>query len=79
MPLPVEWSLVEGATLPENAFTVYDSLLGRAKLRKGETVLIDGGTSGIGSMGIMLARAVGARMITTAGSDDKCRAALESG
>ncbi len=79
LPLPVEWSLVEGATLPENAFTVYDSLLVRAKLRKGETVLIHGGTSGIGSMGIMLARAVGARIITTAGSDDKCRAALEFG
>jgi len=79
LPLPPEWSLVEGATLPENAFTVYDSLLVRAKLRKGETALIHGGTSGIGSTGIMFARAVGARVITTAGSDEKCRAALEFG
>lgn len=79
LPLPAEWSFVEGATLPENAFTVYDSLLLRARLRKGELVLIHGGTSGIGSMAIMFARAVGARVITTAGSDEKCRAALEIG
>jgi NADPH:quinone reductase len=79
LPLPSQWSFVEGATLPENAFTVYDSLLVRARLRRGETALIHGGTSGIGSMGIMFARAVGARVITTAGSDEKCRAALEFG
>ena len=79
LPLPPEWSFVEGATLPENAFTVYDSLLVRAKLRRGEIVLVHGGTSGIGSMAIMFARAVGARVITTAGSDEKCRAALEFG
>jgi NADPH:quinone reductase len=79
LPLPAEWSFVEGATLPENAFTVYDSLLLRAKLREGELALIHGGTSGIGSMAIMFARAVGARVITTAGSDEKCRAALEFG
>jgi NADPH:quinone reductase len=79
LPLPAQWSFVEGATLPENAFTVYDALLVRAKLRRGEDVLIHGGTSGIGSMGIMFARAVGARVITTAGSDEKCRAALDFG
>jgi putative PIG3 family NAD(P)H quinone oxidoreductase len=79
LPLPSQWSFVEGATLPENAFTVYDNLLVRAGLRKGETALIHGGTSGIGSMGIMFARAAGARVITTAGSDEKCRAALEIG
>ncbi len=79
LPLPAEWSFVEGATLPENAFTVYDSLLLRAKLRHGELALIHGGTSGIGSMAIMFARAVGARVITTAGSDEKCRATLEFG
>jgi NADPH:quinone reductase len=79
LPLPPEWSFVEGATLPENAFTVYDALLVRARLRAGETALIHGGTSGIGSTGIMFARAVGARVITTAGSDEKCRATLEFG
>ena len=79
LPLPAEWSFVEGATLPENAFTVYDSLIVRAKLRKGEVALIHGGTSGIGSMAIMFARAAGANVITTAGSDEKCRAALEFG
>jgi NADPH:quinone reductase len=79
LPLPAEWSFVEGATLPENAFTVYDALLMRARLRDGEVALIHGGTSGIGSMGIMFARAVGARVIATAGSDEKCRATLEFG
>jgi NADPH:quinone reductase len=79
LPLPAEWSFVEGATLPENAFTVYDALFARAKLRRGETALIHGGTSGIGSMGIMFARAAGARVITTAGSDEKCGATLEFG
>ncbi len=79
LPLPTQWSFVEGATLPENAFTVYDALFTRAKLRDGEIVLIHGGTSGIGSMGIMFARAAGARVITTAGSDEKCRAALDFG
>lgn len=79
LPLPPQWSFVEGATLPENAFTVYDALFTRAQLREGEIALIHGGTSGIGSMGIMFARAVGARVITTAGTDEKCRAALDFG
>ena len=77
--LPSQWSFVEGATLPENAFTVYDNLLLRAKLRAGEIALIHGGTSGIGTTGIMFARAVGARAIATAGSAEKCRATLEVG
>jgi len=79
LPLPSQWSFVEGATLPENAFTVYDNLLVRARLRAGETTLIHGGTSGIGVMAIMFARAVGARAITTAGSQEKCRATIEFG
>ncbi len=79
LPLPSQWSFVEGATLPENAFTVYDNLLVRAKLRAGELALIHGGTSGIGTMAIMFARAVGARVIATAGSEEKCRATLEIG
>jgi putative PIG3 family NAD(P)H quinone oxidoreductase len=79
LPLPSQWSFVEGATLPENAFTVYDNLLVRAGLCEGELALIHGGTSGIGVMAIMFARAVRARAITTAGSEEKCRATLEFG
>ena len=79
LPIPAGWNAVEAATLPENAFTVYDNLLTRARLRAGETVLVHGGTSGIGSMAIMLARAVGARVFATAGSAEKCAAALRLG
>jgi putative PIG3 family NAD(P)H quinone oxidoreductase len=79
LPLPGEWSFVEGATLPENAFTVYDNLLVRARLRSGETVLIHGGTSGIGTTAIAFALAAGARPVVTAGSDEKCRIALDLG
>lgn len=74
LPLPPEWSFVEGATLPENAFTVYDNLLVRARLRAGETVLIHGGTSGIGTTAIQLAAAWGATVYATAGSPEKARA-----
>jgi NADPH:quinone reductase len=79
LPVPSGWSALEAATLPENAFTVYDSLILRARLRGGETALVHGGTSGIGSMGIMFARALGATAIATAGSDDKCDACLRIG
>ncbi|HEY5348533.1 MAG TPA: NAD(P)H-quinone oxidoreductase [Candidatus Lustribacter sp.] len=77
--LPPQWSFVEGATLPENAFTVYDNLLTRARLRAGETVLIHGGTSGIGTTAIMFARAVGARPFVTVGTEHKCQAAIGLG
>jgi len=79
LPLPPQWSFIEGATLPENGFTVYDNLLVRARLRIGEIVLVHGGTSGIGTTAIMFARAIGARVIVTAGSEKKCQAALELG
>ena len=79
LPLPPQWSFVEGATLPENAFTVYDNLLVRARLRSGELVLIHGGTSGIGTTAIAFTLAAGARPIVTAGTDVKCRAALDLG
>jgi len=79
LPLPPEWSFVDGATLPENAFTVYDNVLVRARLRKDETLLVHGGTSGIGSMAIMFALAIGAHPIATAGSEKKCAAAIEIG
>ncbi len=79
LPIPSGWSAVEAATLPENAFTVYDNLFTRARLRSGETLLVHGGTSGIGSTAIMFARAFGAMVIATAGSPEKCAATLAFG
>lgn len=79
LPLPDDWSYVEGATLPENAFTVYDNVLVRARLFLGETLLVHGGTSGIGTTAIMFARAIGATAIATAGSDEKCEAMRKLG
>ncbi|MGH8163387.1 MAG: NAD(P)H-quinone oxidoreductase, partial [Rhodanobacteraceae bacterium] len=77
--VPKNWSTLEAATLPENMFTVYDNLFTRARLKRGETVLIHGGTSGIGSTAIMLAKAFGARVVTTVGSEVKCAAATRIG
>ncbi len=79
LPIPPGWTAVEAATLPENAFTVYDSMIVRARLRGGETVLVHGGTSGIGSTAIMFARAVGSTVMATAGSDAKCAACIQLG
>ncbi len=79
LPVPEGWSEIEAATLPENLFTVFDNLITRAQLKAGETALIHGGTSGIGSMALMLAQAWGAKSIATAGSQQKCEACLQSG
>ncbi|MDE2482361.1 MAG: NAD(P)H-quinone oxidoreductase [bacterium] len=79
LPLPETWSFVEGATLPENAFTVFDNLIVRARLQAGDVVLVHGGTSGIGTTAIMFARALGARVIATAGSREKCEATIRIG
>jgi NADPH:quinone reductase len=79
LPIPQGWSAVEAATLPENAFTVYDNMITRARLQAGETVLVHGGTSGIGSTAIMFAKALGADAIATAGSREKCAACLRLG
>jgi putative PIG3 family NAD(P)H quinone oxidoreductase len=79
LPIPDGWSAVEAATLPENLFTVYDNLITRARLSRGETVLIHGGSSGIGTMAIMLSRAWGATSIITAGTDEKCTACISLG
>lgn len=79
LPIPLGWSAIEAATLPENAFTVYDNLFTRARLRRAETVLVHGGTSGIGTTAIMFARAYGATPIATAGSPEKCAACLRIG
>jgi NADPH:quinone reductase len=79
LPIPDGWSAVDAATLPENIFTVYDNLITRAGLKRGETALIHGGTSGIGSTALMLARAWGAIPIATAGTREKCQACLSFG
>lgn len=79
LPIPDGWSAIEATTLPENGFTVFDNMITRARLRAGETVLVHGGTSGIGSTAIMFARAIGARVFATAGSPAKCAACLEIG
>ncbi len=79
LPIPDGWSAIEAASLPENAFTVYDNLFTRANLRAGETVLVHGGTSGIGTTAIMFARALGATAIATAGSPEKCAACIRLG
>lgn len=79
LPVPQGLSDVEAASLPETCFTVWSNLFDRARLQAGETVLIQGGTSGIGVMAIQLARAMGARVLATAGSDEKCAACLALG
>jgi putative PIG3 family NAD(P)H quinone oxidoreductase len=71
LPVPRGLSLLEAAGLPENAFTVWHNVFERGKLAAGETILIHGGTSGIGYTAIQYAKAFGATVIATAGSDDK--------
>lgn len=79
LPVPNGWSDVEAACIPETLFTVWSNLFNRAGLQSGETVLIHGGSSGIGVMAIQLARAMGVRVIVTAGSVAKCNACLKLG
>jgi putative PIG3 family NAD(P)H quinone oxidoreductase len=71
LPIPDGWSLEQAAGLPENYFTVWNNVFDRAKLESGEWFLVHGGTSGIGLTAIQLAKAFGATVMTTAGSDDK--------
>ncbi|HTX58991.1 MAG TPA: NAD(P)H-quinone oxidoreductase [Verrucomicrobiae bacterium] len=79
LPIPQGWNAVEAATLPENAFTVYDNVFTRARLKADQTILVHGGSSGIGSTAIMFARAFGAHAIATAGSAEKRAACLRFG
>jgi NADPH2:quinone reductase len=79
LPLPEGLSAVEAASLPETFFTVWTNVFDRAGLKEGETLLVQGGTSGIGVTAIQLATAMGHRVFATAGSDDKCRACEELG
>jgi NADPH2:quinone reductase len=71
LPWPAGWSAVEAASLPETCFTVQYNLFTRARLSAGETCLVHGGSSGIGSTAIQLAKAAGARVITTVGNEEK--------
>jgi NADPH2:quinone reductase len=74
LPVPKGWSDTEAASLPETFFTVWSNVFERGRLQKGETLLIQGGSSGIGVTAIQIAKALGATVIVTAGSDDKCEA-----
>lgn len=74
LPIPKGLSALEAASLPETFFTVYSNLFERAKLSGDETLLVQGGTSGIGVTAIQMAQAFGHKVWATAGSDDKCRA-----
>jgi putative PIG3 family NAD(P)H quinone oxidoreductase len=79
LPVPDALSLVEAAALPETLFTVWTNLFERAYATEGDTVLVHGGTSGIGTMAIALCALFGVTCIVTAGSDGKCARALELG
>ncbi len=79
LPVPAGLSDVEAASLPETFFTVWSNVFDRGRLQPGETLLVQGGTSGIGVTAIQLAKAMGATVIATAGSDDKCAACLALG
>jgi len=79
LPVPAGLSMVEAAALPETFFTVWHNVFERGRLIAGEFLLVHGGTSGIGTTAIQLATAFGARVITTAGSAEKCAACLELG
>ncbi len=72
LPIPKRLSLIEASGLPENYYTVYDNVFTRGRLKKGESFLVHGGSSGIGSTAIQLAKAFGATVYATAGSDEKC-------
>ncbi|MFB9241238.1 NAD(P)H-quinone oxidoreductase [Massilia antarctica] len=74
LPVPAGLSALEAASLPENYFTVWSNVFDRARLAAGETLLVQGGTSGIGVTAIQLAAAFGLRVFATAGSAAKCRA-----
>ena len=79
LPVPEGVSLAEAAALPETLFTVWHNVFERAYACEGETLLVHGGTSGIGTMAIMLGKAFGLTVIATAGSEEKCAAIRELG
>lgn len=79
LPVPAGLADVEAASLPETYFTVWQNVFDIARLQPGETLLVQGGSSGIGVAAIQLAKALGSKVIVTAGSDDKCDACVALG
>lgn len=79
LPIPDNFSFVQAAALPETFFTVWHNLFQRAQLKSGETLLVHGGTSGIGTTAIQLAIAFGVKVFATAGSAEKCQAITSLG
>jgi NADPH2:quinone reductase len=79
LPVPPGLSMAEAAAMPETFFTCWQNMFMRATVNSGDWVLVHGGTSGIGTTAIMLAKAFGARVVTTAGSAEKCEAARKLG
>lgn len=72
LPIPTGLTFIEASGIPENYFTVWTNVFDRGQLQKGETILIHGGSSGIGTTAIQLCHQFGARIISTAGTDEKC-------
>jgi NADPH:quinone reductase len=79
LPIPQGLTPVQAASLPETFFTVWSNVYDRGRLAPGETLLVQGGTSGIGVTAIQMAAAMGNRVLATAGSDEKCAACLRLG
>jgi len=79
LPVPKGFSIVEAGAVPETYFTVWTNVFQRGRLQAGESFLVHGGSSGIGTTAIQLAKAFGATVLATAGSDEKCRACRELG
>ncbi|HYE71608.1 MAG TPA: NAD(P)H-quinone oxidoreductase [Aquabacterium sp.] len=79
LPVPQGLDDIQAASLPETFFTVWSNVFDRGRLAPGESLLVQGGSSGIGVTAIQMAKALGATVIVTAGSDDKCQACLQLG
>ncbi len=79
LPVPKGLSDVEAASLPETFFTVWSNVFDRGRLQPGEWFMVQGGTSGIGVSAIQIAKAAGAKVVATAGSDEKCAACVKLG
>ena len=79
LPIPDKWGFVEACSLPETVFTVWNNIFQRGQLKRGENLLVHGGSSGIGITAIQLAIALGAKVSVTAGSEEKCKACKDLG
>ncbi|MBY0574556.1 MAG: NAD(P)H-quinone oxidoreductase [Undibacterium sp.] len=79
LPIPQGWSMVEAASLPETFFTVWSNVFDRAAMKQSESLLVHGGTSGIGVAAIQIAKALGHTVYATAGTDEKCAACVDLG